>query len=387
MSDDHNTDDTQITTRWRLILGNTEKEQNTDAEDEGMGIEEQLTPEQKGMDETLEAIYESNDRKGGLGSSSPRVNKWLGDIRKYFPKSVVQVMQRDALERLDLKRMLFEPELLSALEPDVHLVGTLLSLKQFLPAKTHETARAVVEKVVRHLENRLELPMKQALAGALHRAAKTNRPRHQEIDWHATIRKNLKHYQPEQKTIIPEVLRGYGKRTRSLRTVILLVDQSGSMAESVVYASVFSAVMASVRSVTTHIVFFDTAVVDVTPHLSDPIELLFSVQLGGGTDIGKAIKYGQTLVGRPNDTICLLISDLYEGSNQQVMHQAAAQMVASGVQFIALLALSDSGKPAFDQGNAEYFRSLEIPTFACTPDVFPEVMAAAIKRENLQRFG
>jgi VWA domain containing CoxE-like protein len=367
--------------RWRLILGRTEEDDN---EESSSSFD--LSEEQQGMDRTLEALYQS-DRQGNLGKSSPNINKWLGDIRKYFPKTVVQVMQRDALDRLGLKQMLLEPELLSTLEPDVHLVGTLLSLKALLPAKTHETARMVIEKVVRDLEKKLELPLRQALQGALNKANKTRRPRQNEIDWHATIRKNLKHYQTEQRTIIPEVLVGQGRRMRSMKTVILLVDQSGSMAESVVYSGVMAAVMASMRSIKTHIVFFDTAVVDMTAQLHDPVELLFSAQLGGGTDIAKALAFGQTLITQPLDTICLLISDLYEGGNVQQMHRTAAQIHQSGVQFITLLALSDGGTPAFDHDNAQIFTDLGIPTFACTPDRFPEMMAAAVKRENLERYG
>jgi VWA domain containing CoxE-like protein len=367
--------------RWRLILGRTEEDDN---EESSSSFD--LSEEQQGMDRTLEALYQS-DRQGNLGKSSPNINKWLGDIRKYFPKTVVQVMQRDALDRLGLKQMLLEPELLSTLEPDVHLVGTLLSLKALLPAKTHETARMVIEKVVRDLEKKLELPLRQALQGALNKANKTRRPRQNEIDWHATIRKNLKHYQTEQRTIIPEVLVGQGRRMRSMKTVILLVDQSGSMAESVVYSGVMAAVMASMRSIKTHIVFFDTAVVDMTAQLHDPVELLFSAQLGGGTDIAKALAFGQTLITQPRDTICLLISDLYEGGNVQQMHRTAAQIHQSGVQFITLLALSDGGTPAFDHDNAQIFTDLGIPTFACTPDRFPEMMAAAVKRENLERYG
>jgi uncharacterized protein with von Willebrand factor type A (vWA) domain len=367
--------------RWRLILGSTEEDQN---EESSSAFD--LSEEQQAIDRTLEALYQS-DRKGNLGKSSPNINKWLGDIRKYFPKTVVQVMQRDALDRLGLKQMLLEPELLSTLEPDVHLVGTLLSLKSLLPAKTHETAKMVIEKVVRDLEKKLALPLQQALQGALNKANKTRRPRQNEIDWHSTIRKNLKHYQTEQRTIIPEVLIGQGRRTRSMKTVILLVDQSGSMAESVVYAGVMAAVMASMRSIKTHIVFFDTAIVDMTAQINDPVELLFSAQLGGGTDIAKALAYSQTLITQPRDTILLLISDLYEGGNAQQLHRTAAQIQTSGTQFITLLALSDGGTPAFDHENAKVFGDLGIPTFACTPDRFADMMAAAVKREHLAKFG
>jgi Mg-chelatase subunit ChlD len=334
------------------------------------------------MDRALQALYES-DRKGGLGSSCPNVARWLGDIRQYFPTSVVQVMQKDALDRLDLKQMLFEPELLQTVEPNVNLVSELMALKNILPAKTKDAARVVVQKVVDDLKRRLEQPTRQAVLGSLNRATRNRRPRHSEIDWHRTIRANLKHYQPKYKTIIPETRIGFGRKRSSLRDIVLCVDQSGSMATSVVYAGVFSAVLASLPAVSTKMVVFDTAVVDLTEKLADPVDVLFGTQLGGGTDINQALAYCQGLIRHPQDTILVLISDLYEGGNAKEMLKRVATVVASGVQTICLLALNDEGAPMFDQNHAAAFAGLGIPAFACTPDLFPELMAAAIQRMDI----
>jgi Mg-chelatase subunit ChlD len=358
--------------RWRLILG------GGDADGTGLS----LGGEGLAMDRALSALYEG-DRQGGLGSSAPNVARWLGDIRIYFPASVVQVMQRDALDRLDLKQVLREPELLSQIEPDVHLVSTLLSLKSVLPGQTRETARLVVRKVIEDLQRRLVEPLRQAVRGSLNRSVRNRRPRHNEIDWQHTIRANLKHYQPEYRTIIPERRIGYGHRRSALRHVILCVDQSGSMAASVVYAGVFGAALASLRSVRTRVVVFDTSVVDLSHLLDDPVEVLFGTQLGGGTDINQALAYCQGLVERPQDTILVLISDLYEGGNREQMVRRARALVDSGARVIALLALSDSGAPAYDHGMAVTLAGLGIPAFACTPDLFPELMAAAIQRQDL----
>jgi Mg-chelatase subunit ChlD len=361
--------------RWRLILGG----------DENDGTGRGLSGADLAMDRALAALYDS-DRKGGLGSSAPNVARWLGDIREYFPSSVVRVMQQDALERLDLRRMLLEPEMLEAVEPDVHLVADLLSLGGVMPAKTKETARIVVRRVVEELQRRLAEPLRQAVIGSLNRAARNRRPRHNEIDWPRTIRANLKHYQPDYKTIIPETRIGYGRKRSALREIILCVDQSGSMATSVVYSGVFGAVLASLPSVRTQMVVFDTAVVDLTAELSDPVELLFGAQLGGGTDINLALGYCQGLVRRPHDTILVLISDLYEGGNEQEMLKRAAALVGAGVQFIALLALNDDGAPGYDHGVASAFAGFGIPSFACTPDLFPELMAAAINRQDIAQW-
>lgn len=361
--------------RWRLILGG--------GANDGTGCS--LTGSDLGMDGALEALYDS-ERKAGLGSSSPNVARWLGDIREYFPAPVVRVMQSDALERLNLRQMLLEPEMLASVEPDVNLVATLLSLRSVIPNRTKETARIVVRKVVEDLTKKLDNPTRQAIAGALNRSARNRRPRHQEIDWERTVRANLRHYQPEYRTVIPETRIGFGRKRSSLRDLILCVDQSGSMAASVVYAGVFGAVLASIPSVSTRMVVFDTAVVDLTKQISDPVELLFGIQLGGGTDIHQALTYCQGLAQRPSETVLVLISDLFEGGDRAGLLQKAAALVASGVKVVALLALSDNGAPAYDHDIAAKFMSMGIPSFACTPDLFPELMAAAIKGDDLQAF-
>ncbi|WP_305825605.1 VWA domain-containing protein [Massilia brevitalea] len=371
----HEFDTTEAARRWRLVLG-------------GGAADTPLAPTDLAMDRALDALYgaEPNGSRAGLGASAPNVARWLGDIRQYFPSSVVQVMQKDALERLGLQQMLCEPEMLQAVEPDVHLVATLLSLNRIMPNKTRATARAVVSKVVRELEQKLASPLRQAVTGSLNRATRNRRPRHNEIDWLRTIRANLKHYQPEYGTIIPETRIGFGRKGQSLRDIVLCIDQSGSMAPSVVYASVFAAVLASIKAVSTSVVVFDTAVVDLTPLLADPVEVLFGTQLGGGTDINRALAYSQGLVRRPKDTIFVLISDLYEGGRNDEMLKRAAAMIASGVQFIVLLALDDQGAPSYDKHNAAKLVAMGAPCFACTPDLFPDLMAAAIKRQSLEQW-
>ncbi|MBI3650535.1 MAG: VWA domain-containing protein [Acidobacteria bacterium] len=361
--------------RWRLILGGDEAD-GTGCVLQGMDAK---------MDGAMQALYDS-DRSGNLGSSSPNVARWLGDIRSYFPSSVVRVMQQDAFERLNLRRMLLEPEMLEAVEPDVHLVANLLSLSNVMPEKTKETARLVVRRVVEELQRKLENPMRQAVLGSLNRASRNRRPRHHEIDWQRTIKANLKHYQPQYRTIIPATRIGYGRKRAALRDIILCVDQSGSMGTSVVYSGIFGSVLASLPAVNTCLVVFDTAVVDLTEEIDDPADLLFGVQLGGGTDINRALSYCQTLARRPQETILILISDLYEGGNAEEMLKRAAALVASGVQMIALLALNDDGAPSYDHQIAAAFAELGIAAFACTPDLFPELMAAAINHADLRQW-
>ncbi|WP_309108365.1 VWA domain-containing protein [Arthrobacter sp.] len=367
--------------RWRLVLG-------------GHGADGVTTPE--GQSVTLSAADQLRDRAldelygppkkgpGGLGASSPRVARWLGDIRGYFPSSVVQVMQADAMERLGLRQLLLEPEMLRTVQPDIGLVSTLIGLGRVIPEHSRETARTVVRQVTSQLEERLRSKTVQAVSGALNRAARTRRPRHRDIDWNRTIAANLKHYQPEHRTIVPERLIGYARRSTEVqREIILCIDQSGSMAESVVYSSVFGAVLGSLRSVRTRLVVFDTEVVDLSEDLEDPVDVLFGVQLGGGTDINRALAYCQNQITQPTETILVLISDLYEGGIAEEMLRRAAAIVGSGATMIALLALSDSGHPTFDANHAAALAGIGVPAFACTPDLFPEMMAAAIERRDV----
>lgn len=367
--------------RWRLVLGH-EAEASCGA----------LGGVAREMDQALTALYDahgpgglqSRDRRGGRGGSAPGVARWLGDIRRYFPSSVVQVMQRDALVRLDMRDMLLQPEMLNAVQPDVHLVAQLMALSQVIPAGTKDTARLVVRHVVDELMKRLEEPLRSAVSGALDRSQRNRRPRLAEIDWHRTIRANLRHWQPEHRTVVPQTLIGYGRKARRpQREVVLCIDQSGSMANSVVYASIFGAVMASLPAVATRLVVFDTAVVDMTEQLDDPVELLFGVQLGGGTDINGAVGYCQSIIREPRNTILVLISDLYEGGVEAGLLSRARELVESGVQFVTLLALSDEGAPAYDRQLAAKLAALGVPSFACTPDAFPGLMAAAIRRDDV----
>lgn len=367
--------------RWRLLLG----------EPAAAGLGVGLSGDDTGMDGALAALYDggsgeshTGERSGGLGGSAPRVARWLGDIRTYFPSTVVQVMQHDAIDRLRLTQLLLEPELLGSVQPDVHLVGTLLSLNRVMPEQSKATARQVVATVVEQIERRVADKTKAAVTGALNRAARTHRPKLRDINWNRTIAANLKHYLPEHRTVVPEHLIGYGRRQQAVaRDVVVAIDQSGSMAASVVFASVFGAVLASMRSLKTSLVVFDTQVVDLTEHLSDPVDVLFGTQLGGGTDINLAIAHSQSLITRPGDSLFVLISDLYEGGVRDEMLKRVAAMTAAGVQVVVLLTLSDEGAPAFDRENAAALAELGVPAFACTPDAFPDLLAVALNRGDV----
>jgi len=362
--------------RWRLALG-------AETDD--------LAPDDKKLSVALSALYGDGDEtkkgRGGLNRSSPSaLASWLGDIREYFPASVVQVVQRDAFNRLNLKQMLLEPEFLASVEQDINLVADLIELRSVMPDKSKDMARQVIAKIVAELVEKLETRTADAVRGAVDKAQRTYRPRQADIDWHRTIAANLRNYQPEYNTVVPERLVGYRRRQRrlvDLDEVFLCVDQSGSMATSVIYASVFAAVMASLPVVATKLVCFDTQVVDLTDHLVDPVDVLFGIQLGGGTDIDQAVGYCANGIERPAKAHFILITDLFEGGDEQSLLQRLAALVRSGVNVIVLLALTDQGRPSYDDAMAGKVAALGIPCFACTPDQFPDLMGAALRRDDI----
>ena len=369
------TSDKERLRRWKLALGDEERSN--------------LSERDIRLSTALDALYTPSTQrkgKGSLSASAPRVSRWLGDIREFFPTPVVQVIEKDAFERLNLKSLMLEPEFLSTLEADVHLVADLMSLRSAIPEKTKETARMVVRRVVDQLLARLEHKTVSTIRGAINRSQRTRRPRPGDIDWRRTIAANLRHYQREHATVVPETLIGHQRRSHTranLHHIMLCVDQSGSMASSVVYASIFAAVLASVPGIATQLICFDTAVVDLTEQLSDPVDVLFGVQLGGGTDINGALAYCEQHIEHPSRTHLVLISDLYEGGNAESMLARVAQLKHSGVNVIVLLALSDDGHAAYDTNHAAKIAAMNCPVFACTPDQFPDLMASALMGQDI----
>lgn len=380
--------DPEQLTRWRLVLGKDSQDALAQMCPNGGGCS--LSSEQTEMDEALAAIYdesgeEGSGRQGGLGKSAPRLSKWLGDIRNYFQQDVVTIIQQDAIERQGLKQLLFEPEMLKNVQPNVQLVGTLMSLKGQIPERTKETARMVVRAVVDQIKLALEQKIRQAVMGALNRREHTPLPSASTIDWKWTIGRNLKNYNAELKTIIPERVYFFSRAQRSNNwTVIVDMDQSGSMADSVVYGAVTGSIFASLPALETHVVAFDTEVVDLTEQCgNDPVDMLFGVQLGGGTDINKSVGYCEQFIKEPKRTLFIMITDLFEGGNQAQLVRRLGDMVAAGVRAMCLLALNDSGVPCFDEALARKLAALGIPCFACTPQRLPELLEGALRGANL----
>jgi len=379
--------DVEQVKRWRLVLGASANDSLGQCCNEMTLSQEQLE-----MDQALAAIYDETaysesggGRSAGLGGSSPRLAKWLGDIRTYFKEDVVSVIQQDAIERRGLNQLLFEPEVLKNIQPNVQLVGTLMSLSGQVPERTKETARMVVRAVVDEIKLELEQRIRQAVLGALNRKEHSPIPNATSIDWKWTIGRNLKNYRPELGTIVPERVYFYSRAQKTNTwTVIVDMDQSGSMADSVVYGAVTGSIFASLPALKTRVVAFDTEVVDLTEKCgNDPVDMLFGVQLGGGTDINKSVAYCEQFIEEPSNTIFIMITDLYEGGNQAQLIRRLGEMVASGVKCICLLALSDNGKPSYDESLAKKLAALGMPCFACTPNRLPELLAGVLRGADL----
>ncbi len=389
-------DEKQHIQRWRLILGSESQDRF------GQMGGEPLSQEQDLMDQALAAIYNRREaggfgsgsntggsRGGGNGPSNPQISKWLGDVRSLFDKELVTVIQGDAMSRCGLKQLLFEPELLENLEPDVNLASTILMLKEQIPKRSKESVRIFIRKIVEEINKLLEQDIRRAVTASLNKRKHSPIPSAAAIDYKRTISRNLKNYNKDLGTIVPEHFYFFDRTSTTAAnkwTVILDIDQSGSMGESVIYSSIVSCILASMSSLKTRIVAFDTNIVDLTEKSDDPVDLLFGFQLGGGTNIEKSIAYCEQFIENPHKTLFFLISDLEEGGNRAGMLRRLQEMKDAGVTVVCLLALAGGGKPYYDAQMAQKVASMNIPCFACNPEMLPQLLERALKGQDLKEF-
>ena len=376
--------------RWRLVLGQESEERFSGMADTS------LSPEQDLMDQALAAIYNykhtwqgsGSSQSGGHGPSDPQISHWLGDVRSLFDKELVKVIQNDAINRCGLKQLVLEPELLENIEPDTNLAATILMLKDQIPKRSKESVREFIKKIVEQINKLLEQDIKHAVTAAVNKRKHSPIPSAKALDFKTTITRNLKHYNKELETVVPEHFYFFERSSITAAnkwTIILDIDQSGSMGESVIYSSIISCILASMASIKTRIVAFDTNIVDLTEKSSDPVDLLFGFQLGGGTDINKSVAYCEQFIENPSKTLFFLISDLYEGGNRAALLRRIEDMKSSGVTVISLLALADGGKPYCDEQMAQKIAGLGIPCFACSPQLLPELLEKALKGQDLSQ--
>ena len=348
--------------RWALVLGLNE---NLDPD----------KPQTQDLAHSLNLLYETNPERGsGLGDSAPVLHQWLQDIRRQFPPSVTEILQRDALEELGLEQLLLQPEILEQLQPNVELLASVLQLAKLLPQKTKNLARDWVQSIVKQLEKRLKLPLENNLRQAQRYQGQSHKPKFNELDWPRSIKKNLKHYQTESQKLILESLVGKARRKPKLKDLILCIDQSGSMTTSVIYAGIMACILAQLPSLHTRFIAFDTQILDLSESLDNPVDLLFGLQLGGGTQIAQALYYAENQVRRPQDTLIILLSDLYEGGPRQSFLAQVRRLQEQGCRMLILLSLDDQGQAAYDAQNAQALESLGLPVLSLNPDELPDLL-------------
>jgi Mg-chelatase subunit ChlD len=368
--------------RWRLVLGESAEEAL------GCGLEGQ----EQACDRALGFLYDreytpgrnvrrASDRKGSLDPSSLNVPDWINQIHELFPKKTIERLEKDALERYHLEEMVTNPEVLQRAEPSQTLLKAILHTKHLMNQKVLEMARVLVRKVIDQLMEKLSRPLQQPFLGAMDRRRRSHLKIAKNFDAETTIRRNLAHFDPESQRLFIRTPYFYSRVRRHVDRwqIIVLVDESGSMADSVIHSAVTAAIFFGIKSIRTHLVLFDTEVVDVTEHCNDPVETVMRVQLGGGTDIGRALHYAAGLVDNPRRTIVILITDFYEGGPADRLLSTAKKLIESGVTLLGLAALDDRAEPNYDRAMAERFVALGAHVGVMTPGELAEWVAQKVR--------
>jgi Mg-chelatase subunit ChlD len=384
-------EDAQALLRWRLALGPGAESVAPEMNLHGLvGFSEAvgMDPGRLGdLDDALSFVYDEKGRSYGGGNTRPFLPKWLGLVREFFREDIIALVQKDAIEKKGLTQLLFEPETLPYLDKNLDLVTTLLNARGLVPDEAKEIAREIVREVVEELRKKLESSVRTAIYGALRRNTDSPLKIVRNLDWKRTIRRNLKGWDAKKKRLLPERFYFWAnQRKRHDWEIVILVDQSGSMAESAVYSSIMAAIFASLDVLNTRLVFFNEKdIVDMTPILVDPVEVLFAAKLGGAEDLNRAVAYAEEhYLEQPDKTMLLLITDLYDtmGDTEQLKLRMRA-LVESKVKAMVLLKLSDSGQPSFNHELARELTEIGVHCFGCTPKLLVTVMERIMKNQEI----
>lgn len=374
------TDDKQSLVRWRLVLGRFAEKNLPPA---------QLSARGARLERALDYLYQreyagrgvraKDNRGGSLDPSQLNIPQWLGEVRELFPRETVEIVQRHALDRYGMTELIADPQVLEKLTPNMDLLKMVLTFRGLMKGEVLNAARRVVRQVVEELKRKLESEVRRTLWGRLNRFRHSPLRAAQNFDWRQTIRRNLKHYDVERKRLVAQELRFFSRVERRLPwDVILCVDQSGSMAGSVIHSAVMAGILSGLPSLRVHLVAFDTSVVDLTGYVDDPVEVLMSVQLGGGTDIGQALAYCEGLVTNPHRTVMILVSDFAEGASPARMLGTCGRLRGAGVRLLGLASLDEAANPSYDTHMAEQLSARGMEIAALTPRRLAEWLAKAI---------
>lgn len=372
-----------IERRWRLILGRL-----SDRSLGGNSLDRQDAAMQTALDFLYSRAYAKRglqlspgSRGAGSRASLPSVLDWIKELPRLFPDDVCETIRGDALERFELHEIVQDPKTLAQMQPSQSLLESLLMLKGKMNTAVMDQLRRIIAAVVRQITRRLRREVHTAFGGRRNRQRRSVLKISRNFDWQRTIRDNLKHYDTKRRQLIINRLHFNSRIKQRLPwDVILCIDQSGSMATSVIFAAVMAGILAGLPGVKVHLVVFDTAVVDLSHHINDPVEVLMTVQLGGGTNIGKAMTYCETRVRHPQRTVLALISDFYEGADERPLLAAVKRMAGARVTLLGLAALSDAGAPDFDRQLAGRLDRAGMHVGAMTPRHFARWLAEVMER-------
>ncbi|AEF82880.1 VWA domain-containing protein [Leadbettera azotonutricia] len=379
--------------RWRLILGDfAEDALPLDGDDQelnealeflygreygpGQGIRDD---EGDGDGEGENGQGAAVGRRGGKGGSRLTIPGWIAKIQKLFPRRTVELMQKEALDRYHLTEILTDPEVLKTMEPNLDLLKNILTFKHIIPESVKSLAYQIVEKVIREIQKKLETQVRRTFLGKKLPNSSTSYKIFRNFDFKRTIGKNLKHYNAEYKTIVAERLY-FTQNVRRYNpwNIIILVDESGSMLDSVIYSSVMASIFAKLPFLAVKLVIFDTSLVDLSDHIDDPVGILMKVQLGGGTDINGALEYAKKLITAPQKTMVVLVSDLYDGSDYRLMYKSSRDIIESGAKLFVLPALDYQASSVYDKNAALHFAKMGASVAAITPEDLAEWIGKVI---------
>ena len=372
-------DEQEILNRWRLVLGKYAQEQISFSSDSVNYMD---------MERVLDYLYSREygdeqevreERRGGREGSQLTVPGWLHKIKKLFPKRTVEILERHALEKYNMTELLTDPDVLRRLEPNKDLLKTILELKHMMKGEVLQMAREIVRKVAEEIARKLEQEVRVSFFGQINRNASSPVKSARNLDMRKTIRMNLKNYDSEQEQIILKNVY-FNSRMKKYNQwrVIICVDESGSMLDSVIHSAIMAGVFAKLPMLDTKLVIFDTNVVDLSGYVEDPVETLMSVQLGGGTDIARALGYCESLIDYPFRTMLVLVTDLYEGGGYARLYGTAKGIIESGAKLVVLTALDMDATPNYDRHAATVLADMGAFVGAMTPEELAEWMGKII---------
>ena len=380
--------------RWRLVLGKTAEQHGINCG--GNGDAERI-------EELVGFLFEpgagdgtggrgrggrggrggggrSSGRAGGSGGPQLTVPDWVDQVNELFPNQSKEVMQKELVKRRGIAELMEKPELLEKIEPNMELVKTLLTHRDLLNEKTRILARKIIEQVVEELKRKMQVQVEQAITGGIRKDRHSPRKVYRNLDLKTTLRRNLKNYDPDTgKLMVDRVFFYAAERKKKPWHVIVVVDQSGSMLESAIFSAVMASIFAELPAVKTSLVLFDTEVVDLSDQVGQPVDVLLSIQLGGGTDITKGLMYANELVRQPARTIVVLITDFYEGRDEKDLVDQTRLMADSGVRMIGLGALGYDARPSYNKPTAQKLTKVGMDVLVCTPEKLADCMAQIIR--------